>query len=219
MAREDIDITGGPQDDRISVSDRGIEIRRRGKPVSSEVSVTGFVYLVIDCSASMAGDKLTQAKRGALDFATEARTKGYSIGLIQFESSATHICEPQRELSVLRRYVDELKLGGTTDMAGGIRLAANKLQDESSRLRAMLVVTDGQPDSREDALSEAEQAKRHKIDIITIGTDDADRAFLKRLASRTELSVMVSSHQLAEGIASTAKMLPAATPRDRVIGG
>jgi hypothetical protein len=44
--------------------------------------------------------------------------------------------------------------------------------------------------------------------VITIGTDDADKDFLSRLASRAELSVKVSRDQLGQSIASAVKMLP-----------
>ena len=49
------------------------------------------------------------------------------------------------------------------------------------------------------------------IDIIAFGTDDADRAFLEKIASRSDLAVKVSSAQLESGIAGAARMLPAAS--------
>ena len=60
--------------------------------------------------------------------------------------------------------------------------------------------------------------KDREIDIITIGTEDADRIFLKELASRSDLSVMVSSDDLGSGIASTAKMLPGTDSNRRLSG-
>jgi uncharacterized protein YegL len=72
----------------------------------------------------------------------------------------------------------------------------------------MVIVTDGMPDNAQATLEEAQEAKNNRIDIITIGTDDANEEFLKKLASRTELNVMVASDQLEQGIASTVKMLP-----------
>ena len=207
MKRDDIDITKLSSEDRVSVGRGGIEIRRQGRPVAGEVSGTGSVYLVIDCSASMAGDKLAHAKEGAMDFAKGAKQKRYAVGLIQFGSSASHVCGPQRELSALRPHVESLEVGGSTDMAGGIRMAAEMLKSARGA-RAMVVVTDGQPNSRPWTLDAANLAKRSGIDIITIGTDDADRALLNEIASRSDLSVMVPSESLGSGIASTAKMLP-----------
>ncbi len=49
------------QDQRVTLKGKGIEIRRTGKPVESTVLQSGAVYLVIDCSGSMAGDKVREA--------------------------------------------------------------------------------------------------------------------------------------------------------------
>ncbi len=205
MQRDELAKSG--EDSSISVSRGGLEIRRQGKPVGGELPSQGLVYLAIDCSASMAGAKLLQAKLGALDFFGDAKAKGYHVGLVRFDTHARLICEPQRELEVLRRYVQELERGISTNMSAGIELASEMLRGRSGS-RAIVVVTDGMPDSKEDTLAAAAVAKGDEIDIITIGTDDADQSFLRELASRTELNVMVSSDDLGRGIASTAKMLP-----------
>ena len=55
-----------------------------GKPVALRRS-SKIVYLLIDCSGSMAeGNKIEQAKKGAIGFAEEAQRKEYAVGLIQF---------------------------------------------------------------------------------------------------------------------------------------
>lgn len=172
-----------------------------------ELVRAGHVYLVLDCSHSMSGDKLTQAKSGAVAFAEEAAEKGYHVGLVQFDSSAKHICEPQSDLGRLRSYVDEIAVGGTTNMADGIRMATEKL-GPGPGARAMVVVTDGKPNDERAAIAAAADARRHGVEIITIGTDDADAGLLARLASRGDLSTMVASATLGAGIASTARMLP-----------
>ena len=218
MAGDRTDIRKPSEDTRLNVRSGGIEIRRKGKPVRGAVSgADGVVYLAIDCSASMDGAKLIQAKQGALDFFNEARTKGYSVGLIRFETNARIVGEPQRELASLRRYVNELEIGGSTNMAAGIQLASNKLGAQAGP-RAIVVVTDGLPNNREEALAVAQEAKNGGIDIITIGTEDADKAFLAKLATRSGLSVVVSDEDLGRGIASTAKMLPGLGSGQQVSG-
>ena len=42
---------------QVALIGEGIEIRREGKPVESVALAVGSVYLVVDCSSSMAGDK------------------------------------------------------------------------------------------------------------------------------------------------------------------
>ena len=167
------------------------------------------VYLVIDCSNSMSRrGKMTQARRGALQFAKEARSKGYLVGLISFDSTAFHNLEPTEALADFKEVMGWMRAGrGSTNMAAGIRLAREHLAHERGE-RFMCIVTDGQPDSEEEAFAEAEQAKQLGIEIMTIGTDDADRAFLEQLASRHELSVKVESHELEKEMVNMAKMLP-----------
>lgn len=209
MTRKDIEITRHAKDDRIAISQGGVEIRHQGKPVSM-ASTTGYAYLVVDCSGSMAGDKLNQAKKGCLTFVKDALIKGYLTGLIQFDSSALHLCEPQREISVLDQYLKKMEAGDATHMAKAIRLAHEKLNQRGGT-RVMVIITDGMPNGPYDpevSLEAGQNAKKDGIDIITIGTDDADQKFLRRLASRTELGIKVSGKQLERSIASTAKMLP-----------
>ena len=208
VSQKGIEIVRSTQDRRVAVSQEGLEIRREGKPISFEIPTAGFVYLVVDCSGSMEeGNKLNQAKKGITNFAREARNKGYLTGLIKFESSAPHLCEPVRDVSVLENEVERINIGGSTNMADAIHIATERLKAKKGP-RVIIIATDGMPDSREKALYEAERAKKVGIDIITIGTDDADKDFLRKLASRTNLGIKVSREQFGKSISSVATMLP-----------
>lgn len=167
-------------------------------------------FLLIDCSSSMSGSKLKQAISGALGFASDALRKNYAIGLISFASDAEVLCLPEASFPDLATRVERLSACGTTNMSDGIDKAAVELL-KAPGVRAMVVVTDGVPDSPEAALAAARRAKEAGIDIIAIGTDDADRTFLEKIASRSDLAVKVLSTQLQSGIASAARMLPAAS--------
>ena len=186
----------------------------------------GWVYLLIDCSGSMAGDKLAQAKRGAAEFAKDAVKKGYSFGLISFYGVAKHLCEPTQDMSLLQYHIDSLKAKkaskaravvgivdrGTygTNIAAAIRIARERLGGRTGA-KAIVVVTDGQPNARGDpntTLKAGKKASKDGIDIIAIGTDDADQRFLKKLASATQLSMKVARETLHETIVSAANLLP-----------
>ena len=75
-------------------------------------------------------------------------------------------------------------------------------------IQSLTIAADRMPCGEETDRRTARQTKDNEIDIITIGTNDADEDFLKKLASRTDLSVMVAKTQLEQGINSTVKMLP-----------
>jgi len=178
-----------------------------GKPVLPRRSGK-TVYLIVDCSGSMAeGNKIEQAKKGAIGFAGEAQRKEYSVGLIQFASHAEHIFEPQNELTSLNASVERLSANGSTNMAAAIQMARNNLLDKAGE-KVICIVTDGMPDDKEATLAEANEARTQGIEIMTIGTDGADKDFLEELATRKELSLKVLRDQLERGIVSMAKMLP-----------
>lgn len=183
-----------------------------GKPLNLNTKPIGVelrtVYLLVDCSSSMAEeDKMQQAKKGAIGFLYETQKKEYSVGLVQFASCAKHLLGPQRESTKLAAKIEEMVAYGSTDMSDAIQIATENLANITGE-RVICIVTDGMPDSEVDTLDAANEAKAKGIDIMAIGTDDADRDFLKRLASRTNLSMKVQRNQLADGIVSIAKMLP-----------
>ena len=180
----------------------------KSEPLPEQMLARSF--LVIDCSTSMSGAKLTQAIAGALSFAADAIKRKYTVGLVSFASAAELLCLPEDSFSVLSSRAERLNASGSTNMKAGIEKAAAELV-KSAGLRVIVIVTDGMPDSPELALAAANKAKESGIDIIAIGTDDADQMFLQKIASRSELAVNVPSARLQSGIAGAAKMLPAAT--------
>ena len=167
------------------------------------------VYIVLDYSGSMGeGRKMQQAKSGARAFAESAIKKGYSVGLIQFASTPFHALSPQTETSGIRSALDAWVPGGSTDMTAAILLTIEKLEDFHGT-KVMCIVTDGEPDHQEATRLAARKAKRARIDIMAIGTDDADRAFLSKLTTRRDLAVTAKSDEFEHAISSMAVCLPA----------
>lgn len=179
------------------------QIRRR----STSGGSVACAYLLIDCSYSMEGSKLSQAKTGSIGFAESAFLKGYSVGVVSFSSQARLVTEPLTDIFKLRERISRLEVEESTNMAEALHLAAEKFPSPTQG-GAVVVVTDGMPDSVDAALKAARRLKSLGIDIITIGTDDADQHFLEQIASRKDLAVPVPQKQLASGIKTSAKLLP-----------
>ncbi|MBN1376020.1 MAG: VWA domain-containing protein [Dehalococcoidia bacterium] len=208
--------SGGPVQRSVSVPGEGIEIVRRGKPVAGSTQ-TGHVYLLVDCSVSMRDSKIKQAKSGALKFARAALSKGYDTGLIQFDSSATLLCEPNEDISILEKAIENISIGDRTHIAKAIDKAYDFLKDMSGA-RVIVLITDGMPNGEGDpktTIRTADIVKKNGIDIIAIGTDDANKAFLNRLASRTDLAVRTDNVKLEKTIVDAALLLPSGDSKNR----
>jgi Mg-chelatase subunit ChlD len=164
------------------------------------------VLLLIDTSGSMAGQKIEQAKSGAIDFAQSALSKTYATALAVFADRAAMVCDPTIDAAHFSSKIARVDIGlvgGTTDLAAGLTLA-NKFRD----LAAVVVVTDGQSNDNDAALEVGATLKTRAIDIICIGTDDADSDFLKRLATRSDLATHVHSKNLRSAITDASRFLP-----------
>src|SRR3954466_3901334 len=72
---------------------------------------TSKVLILIDTSGSMAGNKLQQAKSGAVDFARSAGVKGYATGLAVFADRAAIVCDPMKDNAVLARKTQKVDAG------------------------------------------------------------------------------------------------------------
>ena len=203
-----IEIVKQQGNNSFSVTVGGERISTQGKALEVHLEKRqAYVYLVIDCSGSMAGYKLDQARQGAIDFAADALRNGYRVGLIGFDTNATHVCEPASDIQVLVPGVRAMKVGGSTNLAEAVRMGHDCLR-RLEGARVMVIATDGQPDNPLAALKAARLAKDEGIEFITIGTDDANRRFLERLATRKELGAKVAPDMFARAIASASTLLP-----------
>ncbi len=196
-----------PVNDEIPIITGKTEKTLHGPTHTQSENFKGMVYLVVDCSGSMDGHKIGQVKRGILEFAQDATKTDYLVGLIKFDTSAAHLCEPKNDISDLATHLDKINAHGSTNMAAAINMAREHLADPQYA-RVMVIATDGRPDKTQSALQAGQTAKNDGIDIITIGTDDADLTFLKKLATTSELASKVPSEQFGKALGAAHLMLP-----------
>jgi Mg-chelatase subunit ChlD len=166
------------------------------------------LYLLMDCSGSMEEHgKLESAKLGAARFSRDASVKGYSTGIIAFSCEAVCLADPQDGDVDVAKVLYGVPASGSTDLTAALSLAAKRLRARSGE-RAVCIVTDGMPDDRPSAIRAAVALQAAGVNIMALGTDDADKAFLDQIVTSKELSVKVPRQQLRDGIASMALLLP-----------
>jgi uncharacterized protein with von Willebrand factor type A (vWA) domain len=175
-----------------------------GKRVDAVTPLNTMAILVIDRSGSMAGAKTDYASSGAWDFSEAALKKGYRIATIDFATGASITCPASRNADEVRRGCFANSVTGSTEMHKGFLLASSLGPRAGDTL---VVVTDGAVDDLKSTLSLATKLKATGVEILAIGTDDADRAFLSQIASRPDLGMKVASNDLRRAITDASRLL------------
>jgi len=175
-----------------------------GHGTNSAASIPAMAVLVIDRSGSMVGDKTRFASSGAWDFSQSALSKGYRVGVVEFATGAKITCAPSQKLNEVQRGCFADLLTGSTQMHEGLRLGFS-LEPRSGD--AIVVVTDGAVDDPAGTLALGSQLKASGVEILAIGTDDADKDFLSKLASRPDLGIKVQASHLRQAITDASKLL------------
>jgi Mg-chelatase subunit ChlD len=176
--------------------------------VNRRQSVKGTVYLLLDTSYSMSSHgKLEQLKRGSLRFFAEAWQRDYAVGAVEFGSRALCLQGATRNFHSFQKQIMRLSADGRTAMDSAIRLGTWRLRFKQG-YRAMILITDGQPDYPEATLQASIVARRLGIDLIAVGTSGANEAFLASLTPKPELANLVDVKELEDSIARAAMALP-----------
>jgi molecular chaperone DnaK len=179
-----------------------------GKPIRVKPPVISSIYFLLDCSGSMdSNNKFQFAKNGGIEYAMEANSKGYKIGLISFGSMANKILDLQDNAEDFKIKIMNLEVEGSTNLTDAIRIARELLSSNIGE-RVIFIVTDGVPDNSNSAINEAQVAAKSGIEIMTLGTDDADLNFLNSIATKKEFSIKIDRIKLQQGIKDMAKLLP-----------
>ena len=157
--------------------------------VDAEQVVDKDVILVLDVSGSMEGEKMEQAQ-DALRFVLDHLNEGDRFNIISFSTGVRAFStrpEPLSELGDGRRFVDDLRPEGSTD----INRALLEAIDGADRQRPTIIIflTDGLPTSgvveTPLILNNIEQAATSNLRIFPFGVgDDVDTILLDSLAQQ-----------------------------------
>ncbi len=151
-----------------------------------EHKVGSLVVFVIDGSASMDADsRMATAKTVILNLLNDAYVRRDRVAAIVFRGrSAETILEPTSSVSLARRHLEQMAIGGTTPLPHGL-LAAYKLMNRARRLdptvRPLLVLVSdgngnvslGDGDPKGESLDIAKKIAGDGIDAIVVDSSPA----------------------------------------------
>jgi Ca-activated chloride channel family protein len=170
------------------------------------------VYLVVDTSGSMAGEKLAQTKEALLIFIEQIRGDVEQVGLITFASSVNHMQE-LNELGVNRAQllsaVGGLEANGDTALLDAVDEAYSRLQNlnDTERINAIVVMTDGRENNSYTTLSQLvrhiEEGNRDGVPVVVFSIaygSDADMWTLEQIATASGGQVRTGDVETIRGL-------------------
>jgi Ca-activated chloride channel family protein len=170
------------------------------------------VYLVVDTSGSMEGEKLSQTKDALLTFIEQIKGDTERVGLVTFASSVYGV-DDLAELSTNRTQllskIGGLEANGDTALLDAVAEAYSRLQylNDSERINAIVVMTDGQENNSYTSLRQLvrqvqdgnRQGPPVVIFCIAYGSD-ADMDTLQQIADASGGQVRVGDVETIRGL-------------------
>ena len=137
------------------------------------------VFLLIDVSSSMIGQPLVEAQTAAREFLDRCDFTTMEVGpglVLEPGRAPVHGDSNVRRLHAA---IGRLEAEGSTNLTDALEMARGQLV-ATDRKRYIVILTDGFPDAAESAVEQALAARGQGIEIVAIGTGDADRDYLGR---------------------------------------
>ncbi len=143
------------------------------------------IVLLMDCSGSMYGRSIAEARIAATSFVERALGPNRQVAIVAFPGGVA--CALTAEVAKLEAALTGLRPMGATPLAEGLASARELLKGRAGVQRVFVIMTDGHPDDPDAAVREAQRIVSTGGRIITIGVGKQVRPeFLQGLASRPE---------------------------------
>ena len=150
-------------------------------PKSAKDNSGSIITLVCDVSGSMndrteTGETKLEASKQAGSVVTgmvrdwsKQYPGSYGIGVVQFASGATALTTPSNNYSFVDDCIQMMNEGGGTNIASGLELGIEQLDNVTAKNKVIILMTDGIDSNHAEILRQAEDAKAKNIRVFTIG--------------------------------------------------
>ena len=157
------------------------------------------MVLMLDCSGSMRGDDLVQAKRASTELITKMIDLSvHQMALMSFSDKPKILSELTNDASKLTQELPQIEAYGGTAMIEALH-AAEKVVENSTRQKIALIVTDGYPDRRQQTLGCARKVRDNGLKIIAIGVGvDFDKNYLDEMVGEKNAFTIKNMSELTK---------------------
>jgi len=150
-------------------------------------NVPVHIALLMDCSGSMYGQSITEARRAASTFIdrTLNSKQPRKLSLVAFPGGLK--TPVTNNVNTVMDAIDKLSPIGSTPMALGLAQARAALKQSSGVQKVYVVLTDGHPDDPEGTLEECHRIRRTGGRIIAVGVGrQVQQDYLRNLCSSAD---------------------------------
>lgn len=170
------------------------------------------VFLVVDTSGSMRGEKLDAAKIALGAFLSQIKGSQERVGMVEFSGQVNNVIELDelgRTRDTLANTISALNANGDTALLDGVRTAYRRLQDlgDRERINAIVAMTDGRENASSVSLNtlvrDIQRGNRDGVPVVIFCIaygGDADYNTLSAIAD-------ASGGQVREGTEETIREL------------
>jgi Ca-activated chloride channel family protein len=170
------------------------------------------IFLVVDTSGSMEGEKMAAAQAALREFMAQIKGDQERVGLVEFGSTVNNIAaldELANNRSQIDSSIDLLQAYGNTALLDGVRTAYVRLQqiNDPERINAIVVMTDGRENNSLTTLRELqreiERGNSQGVPVVIFAIafgEDADYDVLRAIAE-------TSGGQVRQGDLNTIRQL------------
>ncbi len=163
---------------RMATSNVTLEDLARGRPPMN-------IVLMVDCSGSMYGTNIVEARTAARTFADQTLGPNRQISVVAFPGGV--VCPLTADRERIFGAIENLSPIGSTPLAEGLLAAREMMKSRAGVQRVFVVLTDGHPDDPEAAMAEAHRIRTSGGRVVTVGVGNQVKPdFLKALASKPE---------------------------------
>ncbi len=162
----------------VSIYKQDIRIKVREKRVGNTI------LFLLDTSGSMGiNRRMAEAKAAVFELLKESYKKRDSVGLMRFNQNNAHLeLQPTRSLDLAHKCLKDIKVGGKTPLAAGIRssveLMKATIRKNPEVLPVVIILSDGRANQcskgekpMQTALEAAKKAAKEPIRFIIIDTE------------------------------------------------
>lgn len=144
----------------------------------------GAVFLCLDVSGSMHGERIRQAVLGCRTFIREALAARYRVGLVLWHHDIEASTELTADAVPLMKLLDGAVASGGNAVVPTLSFCDKRLRDRRGD-RVVAIFGDGDLGPAQAAASKAAELREHNIRIITCGLGEASARELDTISSET----------------------------------